>query len=244
MLSSKNKWNIRWLGDHALVFSLPAMMDENIASSLQQLNYFFVSKQFIFIKDLIPAYHTLTIVYDIQLLHLFLAEKKCTLQSWAEHTLADFENNNSKINPNTTENIIKIPVCYDPVFGIDLENIKANNNISINEIVHKHSENIYTVYCLGFLPGFTYMGIVDEKIKHPRHLQPRAKVNAGSIGIAGSQTGIYPTTSPGGWQIIGRTPWQIFDKDPSKLAMLKAGDKVQFNPISIEEFYAINQHKI
>jgi inhibitor of KinA len=87
------------------------------------------------------------------------------------------------------------------------------------------------------------MGMVNDKIKHPRHKQPRAKVNAGSVGIAGSQTGIYPTHSPGGWQIIGRTPLQIFEKDPNKLALFKAGDKVQFYPISVEEFYNINQHE-
>ncbi len=244
MVSIKNKWNIRCLGDHALVFSLPALINEKIANQLLLLNHFISNKRFSFIKDLIPAYHTLTLIYDIETLFTFLQKNNFTLQSWAEKMIADFEVAHPSYLHLETKKIIQIPVCYDTIFGIDLENIKTNNKISIEEIIKTHFENIYTVYCLGFLPGFTYMGIVNEKIIHPRHSQPRAKVIAGSVGIAVAQTGIYPTNSPGGWQIIGRTPLQIFDRHTSKLALFNTGDQVQFYPISLEEFHSINQHEM
>ena len=243
MVSIKNKWNIRCLGDHALVFSLPALMDMQITFQIQALSQFVRNKSYEFSKDLIPAYHTLTLIYDIEKCFTFLQENNFTLLSWAHILLDDFENNSINESHFTTKKSIQIPVCYEAIFGIDLENIKTKKNISIAEIIKLHSEKIYTVYCLGFLPGFTYMGIVDEKITYPRHPKPRANVSAGSVGIAGAQTGIYPKNSPGGWQIIGRTPLQIFDSAPHKLSLLKAGDQVQFYPISLDEFYAINQHE-
>ena len=111
-------------------------------------------------------------------------------------------------------------------------------NCSIETLIQKHTEHIYNVYCLGFLPGFAYMGDVPDSIRLPRHQSPRPKVVAGSVGIAGKQTGIYPMDSPGGWQIIGRTPIKIFD--PVKLSLLKVGDQVKFNSIDLEMFHQLN----
>ena len=107
--------------------------------------------------------------------------------------------------------------------------------ISIEEIIQLHSSATYRVYMLGFLPGFTYMGLVDEKISSPRKQQP-TPVEAGSVGIAGRQTGIYPLRSPGGWQIIGRTPWNLFEKEQVNPVSFKSGDHVQFYSISKDEF--------
>jgi len=99
------------------------------------------------------------------------------------------------------------------------------------------------VYCLGFLPGFAYMGKVNTKIQIARHASPRKEVMAGSVGIAGEQTGIYPMNSPGGWQIIGRTPLKIFDPNPSVLGKLQAGDRIQFYPIDFAAFEKLNEYK-
>jgi inhibitor of KinA len=99
------------------------------------------------------------------------------------------------------------------------------------------------VYCLGFLPGFAYMGKVNAAIQIARHASPRKEVQAGSVGIAGMQTGIYPMNSPGGWQIIGRTPIKIFDKDPAILGKLSAGNRIQFYPIDFAEFEKLNEYK-
>ena len=141
------------------------------------------------------------------------------------------------------EKIIRIPVCYDERLGIDLENIVLKNKISVDEIIQKHTEEIYLVYCLGFLPGFAYMGKVHESIQIARHASPRKLVIAGSLGIAGMQTGIYPMNSPGGWQIIGRTPLKIFDQDPRILGKLEAGNRIQFYPISFTEFEKLNEYQ-
>jgi inhibitor of KinA len=132
--------------------------------------------------------------------------------------------------------LVTVPVCYDMEFGNDLNYIASQNNISPEEIIHYHTSGIYRVYMLGFLPGFAYMGEVNEKIISPRKQQP-VQVQAGSVGIAGKQTGIYPFTSPGGWQIIGRTPLTLFDKkNTEQPTIFKAGDKVKFISISKDEF--------
>jgi KipI family sensor histidine kinase inhibitor len=140
--------------------------------------------------------------------------------------------------------IIEVPVCYDEIFGIDLISMSTKLSLSITEIIKIHTENIYQVYCLGFMPGFAYMGDVNIKIQTARHAQPRKNVSAGSVGIAGAQTGIYPMPSPGGWQIIGRTPLKIFDKDPAILSKFKMGDAVKFYPITRTEFESLNENEL
>ena len=154
--------------------------------------------------------------------------------------------NNNLIENNSftdREKIIRIPVCYDKSHGIDLENIVSKNKISIEEIIKIHTEETYLVYCLGFLPGFAYMGKVNECIQIARHASPRKEVQAGSVGIAGMQTAIYPMNSPGGWQIIGRTPLKNFDQDPARLGKLEVGNRIQFYPISFTEFEKLNEYK-
>jgi len=141
------------------------------------------------------------------------------------------------------KSIIEIPVCYDASLGIDLQNAVKASNCSIDELIQQHSEKIYTVYCLGFLPGFAYMGEVPHAIQLPRHPSPRSKVLAGSVGIAGKQTGIYPMNSPGGWQIIGRTPIKIFDPTSTSLTLFKVGDQVRFKPIDLKLFHTLNTHE-
>ncbi|MFN5987596.1 MAG: 5-oxoprolinase subunit PxpB, partial [Chitinophagaceae bacterium] len=137
-------------------------------------------------------------------------------------------------------NNIEIPVCYHPTFGIDLAKIAAEKNKDVEEIIQIHCSKIYRVFCLGFMPGFAYMGEVDKSIQSPRHPKPRPFVDAGSVGIAGSQTGIYPSDSPGGWQIIGRTPLTVFD--PIHLALLNPGDLVRFRAITKEAFDGIKNN--
>jgi inhibitor of KinA len=132
--------------------------------------------------------------------------------------------------------MITIPVCYEKEFALDIEEIATVKNISINELIEIYTSKIYHVYMMGFLPGFAYMGEVDEKLEMPRKQQPRQTVEAGSVGIAGRQTGIYPLASPGGWQIIGRTPLKLFDAEKKEPTLLKAGDKAKFISISKDEF--------
>ncbi len=134
---------------------------------------------------------------------------------------------------------VKIPVAYGGEFGPDIEFVAKRNGLSVEEVIEIHQKPLYRVYMLGFTPGFAYLGGMDKRIAAPRLEKPRLKVPAGSVGIAGEQTGVYPIESPGGWRLIGRTPVRMFcpEKDPP--TRLLPGDKVRFYEISEEEFWEI-----
>ena len=130
----------------------------------------------------------------------------------------------------------EIPVCYGARFGPDLDAVAAWAGCSRAEVIAAHAATTYRVYMLGFLPGFAYLGTVDARIAAPRHHEPRTRVAAGSVGIAGRQTGVYPLDSPGGWQIIGRTPISLFDPRRTPPARLRPGGSVRFVPVTPAEF--------
>jgi inhibitor of KinA len=236
-----HNWTIYSLGDHAIVFALTPKMHISVLQKLKQLHQLIESKKINGILDVIPSYHTLTIIYDITLFLSPTQNVNDQLQLFSTQLLSEYENNALTINKKE-ETIHQVPVCYENIFALDMENISKTNQISCQAIIQLHTSKQYDVYSIGFLPGFTYMGSVDEKIKIARHPKPRNEVAAGSVGIAGLQTGIYPTNSPGGWQIIGKTPWKIFDPHPNKLAKFKVGDQVQFYAIGKEEFDSLNEH--
>ncbi|MEO6151044.1 MAG: 5-oxoprolinase subunit PxpB [Mucilaginibacter sp.] len=131
---------------------------------------------------------------------------------------------------------ITIPVCYGGDFGPDLNEVVQLHQLTPQQMIELHSEAVYKVYMMGFVPGFAYLGGMNEILESPRKAMPRSSVPAGSVGIAGKQTGIYPFATPGGWQIIGQTPLQLFDAGRQQPSLLKAGDKVIFKPISRDEF--------
>jgi inhibitor of KinA len=130
----------------------------------------------------------------------------------------------------------EIPVCYDAEFALDLEAVSHASRCSTAEVVSRHAAASYRVFMLGFLPGFPYMGMVHESIAVPRRATPRPVVRAGSVGIAGRQTGIYPIDSPGGWQIVGRTPSRLFDAASGRPPIVRPGDHVRFIPIDARRF--------
>ena len=237
MQSQRPTFQIQLLGDHAIVYKINTGQLKDIDPNLLAFTQFVTNEKINGIKDIILAYDTLTLVYDI--LHF---DSNPFLFA---HTILEAFNNASKNNIVSIErrSMIEIPVCYDESLGIDLENAVKALNCSIDELIQQHSEKIYTVYCLGFLPGFAYMGEVPHAIQLPRHPSPRSKVLAGSVGIAGKQTGIYPMNSPGGWQIIGRTPIKIFDPTSTSLTLFKAGDQVRFKPIDLKLFHTLNAHE-
>lgn len=137
--------------------------------------------------------------------------------------------------------LVKIPVCYHPSVAPDLAHMAAQTELTEAEIIQLHCQPIYKVYLIGFLPGFPYMASVNKAIQFPRKTTPRALVPAGSVGIAGEQTGIYPLNSPGGWQLIGKTPLILFDMRKEMPCLLQPGDTVQFYPIELAEFLSIQQ---
>ena len=143
---------------------------------------------------------------------------------------------NKKLTNNKSLKTWKIPICYDEEFAIDLNEISIQCKLNVNQIKKKHSKMTYSVDLIGFLPGFLYLGNLDESLYLPRKKNPRTHIPKGSIGIAGNQTGIYNIKSPGGWNIIGRTPLSLFNKLKDPPIDIKQGDKIIFQEITREEF--------
>lgn len=177
------------------------------------------------IIEIIPSYRSLVLVYEPLVVDLpELQEKLVILYGEVE----------SATGSNTE--IVEIPVCYGGEFGEDLEQVATHNGLSVDEVISLHSEMLYPVYMIGFTPGFPYLGGLSDKLHTPRLATPRTLVPAGSVGIANNQTGIYPIDSPGGWQLIGRCPYKLFDPLRSNPFLIKAGDHLRFIPVSRQDF--------
>ena len=138
--------------------------------------------------------------------------------------------------PLVEKSIVEIPVLYGDAFGPDLERVATHCGITLNEVVKRYSEGSYLVYFIGFSIGFPYFGGMDHTLSTPRLENPRKFVPKGSIAIAGTQTGVYPLSSPGGWNLIGKTPLSIFNVDKPNESMLKMGDSVRFKPVDLNAF--------
>ncbi|TNJ42966.1 5-oxoprolinase subunit PxpB [Tamlana fucoidanivorans] len=138
--------------------------------------------------------------------------------------------------PKQKSTLWKIPVCYDFSFGLDLRDMAKAKQMSVSNIIEHHTAAIYTVYFLGFLPGFMYLGGLDKVLKMPRKSMPRMKIEKGAVAIGGDQTGVYPMESPGGWNIIGNTPINFFNVANSEPCFVNAGDTIKFYAVSQEEY--------
>jgi inhibitor of KinA len=226
-------YKIFFIGDSAATIDFGNLIDEEINKKVISLFDHLSRHPVEGIIEAIPAYSSLTIYYDTLLLRKNISPQKKVFESIRNelHKLM----RSQYADDYTKGSFFRIPVCYENEFGIDLKFIADQKNISQEQIIQMHVSRSYRVYMLGFLPGFAYMGQVDEQIAIPRKPQPRP-ILAGSVGIAGTQTGIYPLNSPGGWQIIGRTPLKMFDKAKEEPCLVKAGDQVQFYSITRDEF--------
>lgn len=140
-----------------------------------------------------------------------------------------------------TRRIVEIPVCYEGEYAPDIEYVAEHAGLSVNEVIQIHSSKEYLIYMLGFQPGFPYLGGLDERLFTPRLAVPRIKLRAGSVGIGGEQTGLYPLESPGGWQLIGTTPVKAYNPKKENPIPYEAGDYIKFTPISVEEFKEIEE---
>jgi len=139
------------------------------------------------------------------------------------------------------QRLTEIPVCYDAEFGLDLDRVAEHTKLSEREIIDLHSTREYRVACIGFVPGFTFLAGLPKNLTTPRRDVPRKEIPAGSVGIGGAQTGIYPLRSPGGWNLIGRTPLKLFDATKEPPTLLCPGDRVRFRAITREEFESLKQ---
>ncbi len=174
--------------------------------------------------DVVPAYASLAVHAEPDRLD------EAGLRTLLEALLA------SEVQDTSSRRTVEIPVCYDPECALDLDAVSQASHCTTAEVVSRHAAVSYRVFMLGFLPGFPYMGLVDELIAVPRRATPRPLVPAGSVGIAGRQTGIYPVDSPGGWQIVGRTPTRLFDPASGRAPLIRPGDHVRFVPIDSRYF--------
>ena len=225
--------NIFAIGDSALTIELGNFINEDVNSKVLSLFRSIQNDPLPGVIEAIPAYTSLTIYYDVFQLSK-LVPQETTVFDWMSNQIEE-RLNKSTDNSEASSRLIEVPVCYDKEFAPDIEQLAHVKGITVDEVINIHSSKEYRVYMLGFLPGFSYMGEIDERIAMPRQPQPKP-VAAGSIGIAGIQTGIYPLASPGGWQIIGRTPLQLFDPSKEDPTLLKTGDRVRFISISKDEF--------
>jgi len=188
---------------------------------------------FIGFIETVPAYNSLAVYYNPLDVKREVESISIAVTNQLKHILE----NTKQVNTTTTnKSITEIPVCYDDEYGIDLQEISQQLKLSKSEIIHLHISQLYKVFMIGFTPGFPYMGILNEQLFTKRKLQPRTSVPEGSVAIAGNQTGIYPLSTPGGWNIIGRTFLKLFDKEKENPFLLKAGDKVKFISVSGKEF--------
>jgi inhibitor of KinA len=228
-------YHIFSLGDNALTIDYGNKIDENVNKEViartKQLK-----ENLTDIIEVVPAYSSLTIFFDLVKLKKQTPKDKLVYDHLKEK--AEFLLQQPLQQEEKEERLTKIPVSYEPEFATDIHAVALANNITIEEVVELHLSKVYRVFMLGFLPGFSYLGEVDEKIAIPRKPKPQP-VAQGSVGIAGKQTGIYPLASPGGWQIIGRTPLKLFDPGIALPALLRAGDSVQFFSITKNDYYEI-----
>jgi inhibitor of KinA len=228
-------YRIYAIGDQGITLDYGGEMSELVNIKVYKLYKILKEWQPDAVLDIIPAYHSISLIYD------FIKVKKLAGSSSAfqylEMKLIQMEAQSTDFDIVLNQRTIDIPVCYDLSFAPDLEELANTHHVTIDAFINLHSQKSYRVYMIGFLPGFAYMGTVDQRIASPRKANPRTHVPAGSVGIAGSQTGIYPFVSPGGWQIIGQTPLLLFDANKDNPTLLEPGDEVKFHPISLDEFY-------
>jgi KipI family sensor histidine kinase inhibitor len=180
--------------------------------------------------ETVPTYRSLLVYFEP--LEISARKLKDTLRRLA-HSAGEMELAKPRL--------IEIPTAYGGEYGPDLEFVAAHNNLTPEEVIELHTSANYLIYMIGFMPGFPYLGGMSLKIAAPRLETPRTKIPAGSVGIAGTQTGIYPMESPGGWRLIGRTPLKLFDPSREPPALFQAGDYLTFTSITPEEFNQIKE---
>lgn len=228
------------LGDHALTIPFGEEINLPVNQKVQQLFRQLQANPIRFVVDIIPAYTTLTLVYNLEQALQACTNEQTPFTLIKTQVLTFLENAIEQAPP--ASSVITIPVCYDMGVAPDLQDVAQTKGLSTEEVIAIHSQPIYHVYMIGFQPGFPYMASVDERIAMSRHSSPRTQVPAGSVAIAGEQTGIYPFSSPGGWHIIGRTPVQMFSANNNhQPTNLQPGDQVRFEPIPLQTFYKLQQ---
>lgn len=212
-------------GDRALDIEFGDSIEEEINSQILSLTLAIQEEGIAGIIETIPTYRSLMVIYEPMVIELddLINKMKYIIQKMDETEQPDAK-------------VIQIPTIYGDLYGPDIEYVAKYNKISLDEVIKIHTSLEYLIYMIGFTPGFPYLGGMNDKIATPRLQVPRNKIPVGSVGIAGNQTGIYPIESPGGWQLIGRTPVKLYDPSRKEPVLLNAGDYIKFVQINEKEY--------
>lgn len=226
----QNKIKLLTAGDSSILLQFGNIIDpainRKIAATVQLMREQHING----VTDVIPAFCSLLINYDPRVISYEQIKRRMEALVKFDVTAGD-----------TRKRVFEIPVCYGGEYGPDIQNIADHAGLSVEEVIQIHTSRDYLIYMLGFLPGFTYLGGLDERIHTPRLANPRIRIPAGSVGIGGSQTGIYPMDSPGGWQLMGMTPVKTYDPDREVPILVEAGDYIRFVAIDEDEFHRIKE---
>ncbi len=224
------------LGDEGVVLSLGNDLDPDGHRRILAVKRWLGHHPFPGLRDVVVAYSSVAVLFDLVKVQAVAGRQtgmeyamRILRHAYEQAALAE----NKSASP---ERLRDVPVCYDHEFAPDMDFVRDHTQLSRDEVIGLHSGETYTVYMVGFLPGFPYMAKVDDRLVVPRKSVPAQRIRAGSVGLAGVQTGIYSVSSPGGWQIIGCTPWSLFDAAQNPPAVFQAGDRVRFHPVTRAEF--------
>lgn len=222
------------LGDHAVTITVGETIDEATHRRVRAISAALDARALAGVVDQVPAFASLVVHYDPERVVGDPADSPYLRIVGSIAELLALVGDDALPPARTRE----IPVCYGGELGPDLDDVARQHGMAPRDVIEMHTAGDYLVYMVGFMPGFAYLGGLDERLVTPRRTSPRTAVPAGTVGIGGQQTGVYPLVSPGGWNLIGRTPIRIFDVNREEPAYLATGDRVRFRAISPTEFAA------
>jgi len=231
------------LGDSALIVRVREKFDDAPEETLNEVLHAFQQLRSATIPgviELAPAYTSVAVFFD----PVDVAKASGTANDifdWLAARIGAATAPKRRGRRRSAPRTVEIPVCYDPEFAPDLDEVARHAKISTEQVVELHSTADYRVACIGFVPGFPFMAGLPKEIATPRRSYPRKEIPFGAVGIGGAQTGIYPLRSPGGWNLIGRTPLNLFDPTKDPPVLLRAGDRVRFRAITREEFESLKR---
>lgn len=227
---NRYKLTYKPLGSIAVLINWPKSIDRDILKNIQLFRHKIHADMGEYVLETVPAYNSLTVFFDTT---------KIKYSSVVKDLKEIYDSKDQKVL--SVSRIWKIPVCYEDEFGVDLGKLAKAKKLTKEKIIALHTEPLYDIYFIGFLPGFLYLGGLPEVLAYPRKAKPRLKINQGDVAIAGNQTGIYPRVSPGGWNIIGNSPLRFFDVEAFPPCFAVAGDKLKFSSIDKSTYEAIKK---